>query len=337
MKAKITVIIPTYNAEKYLIKSVNSVINQSFNFENIELIIVDDSSTDNTKTIIKDLSEKYENIIPFFLKENTGSPSTPRNIGIKLSSTDYIMFLDNDDFYHSKMCEKMYSAIKEYNVDVVICRYAKVINSRCEKPSSFLDKYDNIIIESINECSDLMTSDFPTMIWNKIFRKEVMIKNSIQFPEKELYEDTYFSTKFYLNAKGIVLLNDFFGYFYTIRKNNDKSTSHTFTKKNIIKQQEGLFKIFSLIKDMPQFKTLKNEMLVGWTKLFLLTDLNKEDRIILLKKIKPYYKAYKINTKLNVISLPFNILINMGIKIFAINSNFVIIVSMIYKFLNKIL
>lgn len=69
MNSKISVIMPSYNVENYISRSINSVINQTFGFENIELIIIDDCSTDNTKEIIKDFSSKYNNIIPIFLKK----------------------------------------------------------------------------------------------------------------------------------------------------------------------------------------------------------------------------------------------------------------------------
>ena len=99
MNTKISVIVPTYNARDYLMNAVNSVINQDFGFENIELILIDDNSSDGTKEVLKKLSEEYENIKTIFLEENSGSPSKPRNIGIRNAKSKYIMFLDNDDSY----------------------------------------------------------------------------------------------------------------------------------------------------------------------------------------------------------------------------------------------
>ena len=122
LNPKISVIIPTYNAEKHFMKAFNSILNQSFGYENIELVIIDDNSNDSTKDILKDLSQKYDNINLILMEENSGSPSKGRNIGIKESSADYIMFLDQDDFYHEEICEKLYGAAREYEADIVNCR-----------------------------------------------------------------------------------------------------------------------------------------------------------------------------------------------------------------------
>ena len=94
---QVSVIIPVYNAEKNLKNTVQSVINQSIGFENIELILVDDASTDDSKNIIKSLSKEYNNIIHYYSKKNHGAPGFGRNTGLKLATSNYIMFLDNDD------------------------------------------------------------------------------------------------------------------------------------------------------------------------------------------------------------------------------------------------
>ena len=138
MNYKLSIIIPTYNAENYLLEAINSIKNQSFGFENIEIILVDDNSSDNTKTILKELSQENENVKSIFLNDNSGTASQPRNVGIENASSPYIMFLDNDDIYYPKMCEEMYNAINDNGVDVVSCRYD--INS--EIPKSFLDNFN---------------------------------------------------------------------------------------------------------------------------------------------------------------------------------------------------
>ena len=91
---KISVIIPVYNAENTLKQAVNSVINQSIGFENIELILVDDNSNDNSRKIIQDYADKYGNVKAIFLRENSGSPSKPRNTGIDNATAPYLMFLE---------------------------------------------------------------------------------------------------------------------------------------------------------------------------------------------------------------------------------------------------
>ena len=121
MDYKISVIIPVYNAQNTLKVTINSVINQTIGFENIELILVDDCSTDNSREIIEEYSNAYSNIKPIFLEENTGCPGIPRNIGIKNATSDYIMFIDNDDEYFPEICDKLYDAMIMEDADIVVC------------------------------------------------------------------------------------------------------------------------------------------------------------------------------------------------------------------------
>lgn len=90
MSYKISVIVPVYNAENELSSAIDSIINQSIGFDNIELILVDDASLDNSKNIMVQYAKEYSNIKPIFLEKNSGYPGKPRNIGIKSVNVDYI-------------------------------------------------------------------------------------------------------------------------------------------------------------------------------------------------------------------------------------------------------
>ena len=110
--------------QKYILKrSINSIVNQTIGFENIELILVDDNSSDSSKNILYEYSNNYPNIKVFFSEENHGFPGYGRNIGLKNASADYIMFIDNDDEYENDFCEKVYDIIKSKNCDVVLVNY----------------------------------------------------------------------------------------------------------------------------------------------------------------------------------------------------------------------
>ena len=99
----ISVIIPVYNAEKHLENAISSIINQSIEFKNIELILIDDNSNDKSQEIIKNYAKTYDNIISIYSNKNHGFPGFGRNQGIKNATADYIMFLDNDDEYDVDM------------------------------------------------------------------------------------------------------------------------------------------------------------------------------------------------------------------------------------------
>lgn len=301
--------------------AINSIINQSIGFENIELIIIDDNSSDNTQSIIKEVAKKYENINAIFMDNNSGSPSRGRNIGIQKSTTDYVMFIDNDDLYASDMCEKMFDSIVSQNVDVVTCKIEKRINGVPVVSNSFLnDISKNYLLKSYEDCLGLVSTGMQMMVWNKIIKKELLWKNNIHFPEGKLYEDLYFMLNVYINAEGIYLMNDYKGYIYQVRKENDDvSTSHQMSKITIFKFFNGFKKIQDTLKDNNLvFPSLSGEMLGGFTKNFLLTDLDKDSQNEIIEGISPYLKSYKINTNLVNYNLLPNILINLCIKIFSI-------------------
>lgn len=121
MEELISVIVPVYNVEKYVEKCVESIINQTY--KNIEIILVDDGSTDNSGKIIDNISLK-DNRIKVIHKEN-GGLSDARNAGLDICNGKYIGFVDSDDSIHKKMYEILYKNIKEYSANISICRIEK--------------------------------------------------------------------------------------------------------------------------------------------------------------------------------------------------------------------
>ena len=347
MNYKLSIIIPTYNAENYLLEAINSIKNQTIGFDNIEIILVDDNSSDNTKAILKELSQEHENIKSVFLNDNSGTASQPRNVGIENASSPYIMFLDNDDIYYPKMCEEMYNAINDNDVDVVSCRYD--INSKI--PNSFLDnfnpekydfkgKYDKendiIYLDSVEDFPNIMTLGHPTMIWTKIFRKSLILENDIQFPKGDLYEDVFFCAKAYINARGIVILNDFLGYGYQLRtEGEDKSTCQIFSKSMLQKQLRGFLKIMNLLKNETKYDTLKSELIIDMTKIYMYADIEKDCQNKFLNIMKPYYKNYKIGARVNTAIFAFNLVINIFIKIFSLNNSLAIFIKNLFLKIRK--
>lgn len=169
---KISMIIPVYNAEKYLKRTINSIINQSIGFENIELILVDDNSQDNSKSIIEEYVAKYDNIIGIYSDKNHGFPGFGRNKGIEIASGQYIMFSDNDDEHDEDLCLKLYEAIVSEDADIASCDKVKRDNIKdipvSEKyVGGKLSSNGNIIVSN----DDLAYFEDIT-IWNKIFKKK---------------------------------------------------------------------------------------------------------------------------------------------------------------------
>ena len=227
MNYKISVIIPVYNAEYTLENTINSIINQSFGFENIELILIDDNSTDNSKDMILRYANKYTNIKYFFSDKNHGFPGFGRNYGVKLASTKYLMFIDNDDEYDQYICEKLYFAAEKYNSDIVCCaikeidEVSEVIHKICD------NRNDEIISVQGEEIFEYETS----WVWNKLFRKEIVEKNNINFLTDTYCDDKAFCIEYMLHANKMICLNDYIGYLW-MRRN--ESLSNSIELKNLI-------------------------------------------------------------------------------------------------------
>ena len=325
-----SIIIPSYNVKDCLTNAVDSIINQSIGFENIELILVDDNSNDGTQILIKNFSDSYENIICIFLDKNSGSASVPRNKGLEVASADYVMFLDADDFYYPEMCEKLYNTIISDDVDIVSSRFNYYTNGITKNPKSIFDKYDNLIkVDSIYDFPKIMTVGFTTQLINKMYKKNIILENDILFPEGEQNEDIYFAVKYYLVANGIIILNDYYGYAYNLRGYGE-SISVTFNLTNLVQMTNGLLSIFNLFKAYNQdFFNFKGELLLGWTKWFIFTDLrnDKEIQKQLLNQTKIYFKSFPLFTRILSVSLTFNIIINICYKIFGVFPRFLIVLS----------
>lgn len=210
----ISVIIPIYNAEKYLNRCIDSIINQSIGFENIELILVDDNSSDNSKNIINEYCKKYSNIKSFFSSTNHGFPGYGRNIGLKNSTAKYIMFIDNDDTYEPDFCETIYNIIENENCDIVSSNYNFIENDVIIKENTF----DNIISEKNLKNDNLKLIKLNTFynirdiaIWTKIFKSSIIKDNNIKFIEKGLNEDTQFLYNYLFYANNLIYTN-YYGY-----------------------------------------------------------------------------------------------------------------------------
>ena len=118
---------PVYNAEDEIENSINSIINQDMNLEDIEVIFVDDCSSDSSREIIKSYCEEYSNFKLVCLEENVGAAYGPRNIGLEHVSGDFVMFLDSDDCFHHNACRILYESIScDDDVDLAFARYCRV-------------------------------------------------------------------------------------------------------------------------------------------------------------------------------------------------------------------
>lgn len=209
-KIKVSIIVPIYNVENYLKRCVESLINQTF--KNIEIILVDDGSTDNSGNICDELKET-DNRIKVYHKQNGGLGSA-RNYGLQQAIGEYILFLDSDDFIELNTLEKM---IKYEGYDIVCCGFDRVDEETKKVYSKEMIEmpFDEIEVndETIMELAFLSPSG-----WGKLFKKDLI--NDIKFSEdKRAIEDTLFYLEIIPKAKKIKYVKEILWH-YMVRKNS---------------------------------------------------------------------------------------------------------------------
>lgn len=205
-----SIIIPVYNVNLYLKDCVESILNQHFN--DCEIILVDDGSSDGSELICDYYSNKYHNITVIH-KKNEG-PGIARNVGIRSSSGKYIIFLDSDDMLVENALDKCKELVLNYDSDVFLGQKFKILFPR----GSIKEKIDEIKVKSLedNILRNLLNENSIsiTYVWRNIYRKQLIEENKIYFSENILCgEDTDWNIKIFLHAKKISTIN-FFTHIY---------------------------------------------------------------------------------------------------------------------------
>ena len=227
----ISIIVPIYNAEAYLNKCIDSLINQTK--KNIEIILVNDGSTDKSEEIIKSYKDKR---IKYYKNKNKGIGYT-RNFGIDKSNSKYIMFLDSDDYLDINACEKLFNKIEKDSSDVVISDFTIVHNGN-EK----VEVIKEFKKTNLNKNSDILL-DINLSPWNKIYSSKLIKDNNIRFPEDIKYEDVLFVLECLDKSKNVSKLNKALNY-YVVR---DNSESKTYDKK-----------VFDILEVVKRFRSYFN-------------------------------------------------------------------------------
>ena len=204
---KLSIIVPVYNVENYIEKCLVSLLFQSL--KEIEIIVVNDGSTDDSCKIINKIMEIYPNRIQYYEKENGGQGSA-RNLGIELAEGEYLSFVDSDDFIDKNFAHEMYYGAKNENADVAVCDMVDVYNDK--------EVYHN-------------TTDFDKIyettpsVCNKVFKNDIFA--GVKFLSEYWYEDLHVMCNLYNKIKKVVKIKK--GYYYchcrevsTMNNNNSK-------------------------------------------------------------------------------------------------------------------
>lgn len=227
-KPKISVIIPVYNVADYLDESLNSLLNQTF-IDDIEVIMVDDGSTDESRYIIENYALDYDNFYAYH-KENGGA-GVARNYGLQFVKGEYIHFMDPDDYLDSHAYEKLYNLAVSNECDVVIGNAVKYDRYKIWDENLFKRSFkgieEDLKIDSVTERLSIL---WDTVLWNKLFRADFVKSNNIRFPDANvIYQDIPFTLRAYVLANSIYITTEIM-YYWRLRK---KSTSSTQQYQNI--------------------------------------------------------------------------------------------------------
>ena len=233
MCAAVSIIIPIYNAEKYLTECLGNVVNQTL--RDIEIILVNDASTDNSISIMRDCQKQYpDKVVVIDSRENLGAGGA-RNLGIEAADGEYIGFVDSDDLIDVTMYEKLYAKAKEGEYDVVDCGYYKQAE-------------DLAILHISEDLAGALTDDKRKeiivgggYIVSKIFRRSLFRDKRLRFRRNAILEDADFLTYLYGTVHNIGIVKETLYYY---RNNVVSSSNVKVTDKyydNIYKAMQGIY------------------------------------------------------------------------------------------------
>lgn len=219
---KVSVIIPVYNVEQYVEKSIQSVLNQSM--KDIEIILVDDGSTDASGKICDRYGKKEEKIVVIH-KEN-GGLSSARNVGVEAASGDYIGFVDSDDYIDSMMYETLYQMVERDSADVAVCGVYDVYKNgkvpQCVSQEAFVCNQEEMFGHI------LLGEKISGTVCNKLIRKD--IAKELKFPIGKLFEDAFYSALLVQKIKKVSVTTEPM-YFYVHR--SDSITTCGYRRKDL--------------------------------------------------------------------------------------------------------
>ena len=295
---KVSVIVPIYNVEKYLEKCINSLLSQTL--EDIQIILVNDGSKDNSGTIAKKYAKKNKDKVIYVEKEN-GGLSDARNYGLKYATGDFVAFLDSDDYIEKNAYEEMYNKAIEENADYVECDFIWEYPNKAKIDKQY--KYQN---------KKEMLSFVRVVAWNKLIKRSLIIEHNLEFPKGLRYEDVEFTYKLipYINKFAYV----------------DKPFIHYVQREGSIAnvQNERTAEIFTVLDEVIEFykknniyEEYKEELEYNYARYLLCSSLkrmckikDKKTRKELLqktwKKLNCNFPNWKKNRILNTVNIDKN-------------------------------
>lgn len=255
MWPKISVIIPVYNAQKTLKRCIDSVLLQDY--DNYEIVLVDDGSTDSSDKICK----KYlnENIKINYIRQFNSGPASARNTGIKNSTGDYIYFVDADDYIESNTLSTMIKPIRENNADMVICGYYQILkNKKIKKSYNYetgLYQGKELYNIAISFISDVKKNHIPPYSWIRMIRKDILTENNLKYEDGMIRsEDYYLFVQIHFIIERLFILSNEALYYYV---DTDDSITHRYVEN----YWESIVKMYLKLKEnLPKDQNIRKKL-----------------------------------------------------------------------------
>lgn len=244
---KVSIVALVYNLQEYLPRCLDALVAQTL--QEIEILCVDDGSTDNAPQIIEEYAKRYPNKIKVFHKENGGEFST-RNYGLRRAKGEYITFVDTDDYVEKDWAEKLYTAAKNNNADIAVCPFERIDMATGKIVGRDMVNFGNITRQVSPE------DDFVLFInpapWNKIYKREKI--QEFSFLPLRGFNDTLFFISSLTKIETITFVPDIL-YHYYLRRN---SQIHTIKKKDVENLKKYLLQVKELYQQKGQYHKMQN-------------------------------------------------------------------------------
>ena len=287
-KPKVSVVVPVYNSEKYLQKCIESLLNQTL--QDIEIIVVNDGSTDSSVSILQRYCHQYPSKIVYLSQKNQGQ-SVARNRGVEICRGEYIGFLDSDDEATPLMFESMYNQAKKEHADLAVCNYVYATSKKMKQVN---------ITGSISQHSLLI--DCFVDPWNKLYKAEILKSNHIIFPVGYYYEDTAWFAYTVPYIKKLAYINDCL----IIHYKREGSAMNFIDSKRVEHIFPVMASVLSFYQEKGFYEQYRNQLEYFYSKILLCSSMRRiskiNDKTIrkqLIRKtfqlLNQYFPDYKTN------------------------------------------
>lgn len=256
--AKVSVIVPCYNAERFLERCIDSILSQTIGLSHMEIILVNDASTDGTKEMLEQYEKQYPDQILVIHCEQNGKQGTARNIGLQYASGEYVTFVDADDAIAPNMLMELIKGMEKWQVEVAECAQMEVQEGHEIRTDAAENTAKLFLIETEEERKAFFLSN----AWacgpvRRLYRKTFLEQNELRFLEKIFMEDMYFTYQVLGKCRSWYQITDPLYYYYQ----NPDSVMHSSAKKEYYMDVHHVFQFTAeTLKERNSFAVIRDEM-----------------------------------------------------------------------------